>query len=56
VELIFANLPEISGETAVFLDISGSMQGDIYGWSDQVLQYISDEINGYNADAIFSPK
>ncbi|HEY8464276.1 MAG TPA: TROVE domain-containing protein [Bacillota bacterium] len=28
VELTFANLPEIPGKTAVFLDISGSMQGE----------------------------
>lgn len=28
VELTFANLPEIPGKTAIFLDISGSMSGD----------------------------
>lgn len=28
VELTFANLPEIPGRTAIFLDISGSMSGD----------------------------
>jgi 60 kDa SS-A/Ro ribonucleoprotein len=28
VELTFANLPEIPGKTAIFLDVSGSMSGD----------------------------